>query len=445
MTALSQRIAIIGGGYAGMAAAVTLAAAGRRVCVVEAGPVLGGRARRVEIDGCTLDNGQHLLVGAYRELLGLMNRVGLREAEVMLRLPLDLDVRQGSKRVFRLACPRLPAPLHTLFALLGADGIGWRDRWAAIRAIRSAEHGGWKLAQDHSVADWLAHQRQPLSLIRHLWEPLTLAALNTPIQLASAQVLLHVLRDSLAARRDASDMLLPKVDLSALFPEAAARYIEQGGGQVHTGRMVRQLTRGSDGWRVDQDDTAYTHLVIALPPHRLAMLADGIDALTPAVTQIANWSWQPIYTVYLRYPPDTRLPKPMLGMAGTVTQWLFDRGQLGDEPGLLAAVISAEGPHCDWTQAELAMHVHNEVLSLLPGLPAPSWQRVIAEKRATYACTPGMQRPGNTTTDPSLWLAGDYTAGDYPATLEGAIRSGIAAANGLLRDDAPRLPAQGLA
>ncbi|MGQ5521928.1 hydroxysqualene dehydroxylase HpnE [Chitinimonas sp. PSY-7] len=427
-----MRVAIIGGGYAGMAAAMELAAAGRQVEVFEAGPVLGGRARRVEVEGLVLDNGQHMAIGAYSELLRLLNMAGMAENEAFVRVPMELDVFEGPRRAMRLACPRLPAPFHTMAGLFRAEGLSWGARLAAARLMTKAKLTNWKLAQDQSVAAWLAANRQPEILVRCLWEPLTLAALNTPIATASAQVLLNVLRDSLAAERAASDFLLPKTDLSAAFPEAAARYLRQLGGKVHTSSMVKQLQRTEIGWQLDRSTVPFDQLIIALPPHRLYMLANGIPTLAAPINLLANWQWQPIYTAYLRYPTGTRLPKPMLGMAGSTTQWLFDRGQLCGQDGLMAAVISAEGPHESWSQDVLATTIAREIQRCLPHLPPPLWHRVIAEKRATFACLPQLQRPGNATSDPTLWLAGDYTAGDYPATLEGAIRSGIAAARGVL-------------
>ncbi|GAB3250291.1 hydroxysqualene dehydroxylase HpnE [Chitinimonas naiadis] len=427
----SDRTAVIGGGYAGMAAAMTLAKLGRAVTVFEAGPVLGGRARKVEMDGLVLDNGQHMAVGAYGTLLGLMNDAGLQEADVFARLPMELDVYDGPQRAMRLACPRLPAPWHTLAGLLRAEGLSWAERGAAIRAMSIARLKGWRLQEDMSVAAWLQQQGQSAQLVRCLWEPLTLAALNTPIAAASAQILLNVLRDSLAAERAASDFLIPRTDLSALFPEGAARYVEARGGVIQTGAMIKQLQRRDGGWYLDKHDQPYEQVVVALPPHRLAMLEDSSGALAASQAMLAEWQWQPIYTVYLKYPPGTRLPKPMMGLVGTIAQWLFDRGQLCGQDGLLAAVVSAEGPHQGWTQEVLAERVGAEIARSFPQLPQAVWQKVIAEKRATFACVPRLARPGHATAQQSLVLAGDYTAGDYPATLEGAVRSGVAAAQQL--------------
>ena len=123
----------------------------------------------------------------------------------------------------------------------------------------------------------------------------------------------------------------------------------------------------------------------------------------------------------------------MTGFDGGSVQWVFDRGRLNAIPGLLAAVISAQGAHQDLSQEALAQRIHSELAAKLPGLPAPLWSRVIAEKRASFACHPGMVRPENRTAVEGLYLAGDYTAGDYPATLESAVRSGVHAADLLFK------------
>jgi predicted NAD/FAD-dependent oxidoreductase len=163
-------------------------------------------------------------------------------------------------------------------------------------------------------------------------------------------------------------------------------------------------------------------------PRHLPSLLDGLPQLAPLAAIIGAFAYEPISTVYLAYPENVGLSFPMLGIADGTAQWIFDRGRLCGRPGLLAAVISARGRHEDTAQATLADRVHREIAALLPGLPPPRWTRVITEKRATFACTPGLIRPPTTTTVPGLLLAGDYVAGDYPATLEGAVRSGIAAA-----------------
>lgn len=409
---VTAKVAVVGAGYAGLACAVELADAGCRVEVFEASRTLGGRARAVELEGITVDNGAHILVGAYRETLRLMEKVGAGEA-AMKRQPLHLEF---PGRVV-LAAPKLPAPLHLAWALLTARGLLWREKIAALRFMRALEKARFRLPRDITAKQLIANQ--PPALRRFLWEPLCLAALNTPVAQASAQVFLNVLRDSLAADRAASDLLLPATDFSALFPEPAARFIEARGGRVHRSTRIRSL-----------DELAqFDHRVIAVAPQHLA-------ALAPDLAAGLRFDWQPIATCYLAYPAARLLPFPMVGMdtaAGGHAQWVFDRGALCGQHGLLAAVISGAGPWQQLGHEALAAAIHAEIAALLPGLPAPRKTWVIEEKRATFCCTPGLWRPPTATADPTLWLAGDYVAGDYPATLEGAVRSGIAATLSILR------------
>ena len=417
------KIAIIGAGYAGMAAAVELAAAGRRVEVFEASRVLGGRARTAQIDGFSVDNGQHILVGAYTETLRLMRAVGADPDVLLKRTPLRFEF-PGE---FLLSAPHLPAPLHTAFALLLARGLDWREKWAAIRLMQELKASKFRIEPDITVTGWLDRNKTPSRQRRLLWEPLCIAALNTPAERASAQVLANVLRDSLAGTREASDMLLPQVDLTALFPEPAAEFVARRGGDVHAGHRVASLRREADGWRID-DAGPFTQVVLAVAPYHLGNLVPEL------AHQVEHFDWEPIVTSYFSYPDWVRLPQPMLGVDGGLAQWLFDRGQLCEQDGLIAAVISARGRHLDLPTAELERGIHAEIAAIVSELPAPLAVQTITEKRATFACVPNLQRPPARTHLPGLWLAGDYVAGDYPATLEGAVRSGVAAARGVLAD-----------
>lgn len=420
-----MKIAIVGAGYAGLAAAVELSAKGHRVDVFEASRTLGGRARAAKLDELEVDNGQHILIGAYTETLRLMRMVGADPDHLFKRTPLRFEF-PGE---FLMVAPRLPAPLHTAFALLGAKGIDWREKWAAIRLMRGLQADGFRIEPDLTVSDWLTQHGTPSRQRRLLWEPLCIAALNTPAARASAQVLANVLRDSLASNRAASDLLLPQVDLSALFPQPAAAFITQAGGALHDGCRVGTIQREGDAWKVDAAGP-YSHIILAVAPYHLA-------ALVPALgSQVAHFEWEPIVTSYFSYAETIRLPQPMLGVDSGLSQWLFDRGTLCGQHGLIAAVISARGRHLDLPQEALERGIHQEIARLIPGLPAPRAVRTITEKRATFACVPNLQRPGTKTNLPGLWLAGDYVAGDYPATIEGAVRSGVAAAE--LVDQAAR-------
>jgi squalene-associated FAD-dependent desaturase len=402
---LDQRIAIVGGGYAGMAAAVSLAARGLPVTVYEAGSVLGGRARRIVYRGHELDNGQHVLIGAYAELARLMRRVGV-PSDALLRMPLELRYARG----FALRALPLPAPLGLLGGLLAARGAPLGERLGALRFVLALRHSRYRLPEDCSVEALLARHRQDGVLGKHLWRALCVSALNTPAARASAAAFLAVLRDALDGPRGASDLLLPRVDLARLFPEPAAAFVAARGGEVRLNEAVSDLAALR---------RAHRAVIVAVGPHQLKVLSGELE---PAL------AYQPIYTCYLQYPEHVRLPRPMLGLDDGLVQWVFDRGALLGERGRLACVISAEGPHESMTHAELAAACHRELARALAGLPQPEWSSVIAEKRATVACEAGRARIAQVTRWPEVFLAGDYTDPEYPPTLEAAVRSGLRAA-----------------
>jgi squalene-associated FAD-dependent desaturase len=408
-------VAVVGAGYAGCAAAVTLAAAGTRVTLYEAAPVVGGRARRVQAKERSLDNGQHILIGAYSELLRLMRMVGVA-SEALFRMPLELRYADG----FRLRAWWFPEPLGLLAGLLGARRLPFREGLGAVRFLRALRRSAWRIEPDCTVGELLARHQQEGRIGHYVWRPLCVSALNTPPGIASAQVFVTVLRDSLAGGEGASDLLLPATTLSALFPEPAADFVRARGGEVRTTAPVREI---APGLRVDGEP--YEHVVLAIAPHQLK----AFEALTGATPE---FSYQPIYTCYLQYGERVRLPLPMLGLAGGLVQWVFDRGALGGPRGLLACMISAQGDHQQMTHEELAAACSRELAAALPGLAAPEWAQVIAEKRATISCTPGLRRPSGETPTPGLHLAGDYTDPDYPPTLEAAVRSGVRAARRVL-------------
>lgn len=412
---------MIGGGYAGMAAAVTLAERGIACHVFEAGKVLGGRARRVNYRDLVLDNGQHILLGAYRELLQLMHRVGAPEG-ALARYPLTLHLHP----TFALQAPRLPAPLHLAFALLTARGLTWKDRASAIAFAHALKRLDFRIAAGTTVAQLLDAHRQTETVTRCLWEPLCVAALNTPIDRAAGQVFVNVVRDALFRRRADSDLLLPRVDLSALFPEPAARWLMARGSRVDTGVRVVSVAPSATQFKLTDQHGAlreFDAVICAVAPHQL----EAISLPFPTPAQIERY--EPIYTVYLRYPARLALPFPMLGRTSGSAQWIFDREALRGTPGLISAAISASGAHENMDHDRIAQAVHAELEEMIGPLSSPLWHKVIAEKFATFACEPDILRPAAQLPLGGIFLAGDYVEGAYPATLEGAARSGIRAAH----------------
>ena len=431
---ITDRVAVIGGGYAGFAAAVTLATAGCAVTVFESARTLGGRARRVEAYRITVDNGQHILLGAYAQTLALIRTVhgAGAEPELLDRRRLRLE----EPGVFRLSTPALPAPLHLAVALLLARGWSWADRQATIAFMRGLRREHFRCDSALSVGSLLSGQ--PAAVIRALWEPLCLAALNTPITVASAALFLNVLAAAFGARARDSDLLLPRVDLSSLFPDPAAAYVADRGGEIRKSTMVNGLAARADGvtLRIGYGEERFDAAVLAVGPHQLTHLlfdGGGDPRASQALNQVAAFAYEPIVTAYLKYSTPLELAHPMQKLDGAPGQWVFDRGQLDGPKGLAAVVISTDLPSTRIGHNALARSIDAQLHRLQPSLPAPTWMQVIAERRATYACIAGLARPAPGKIAPRLWLAGDYTDAEFPATLEAATRSGVAAAQALLR------------
>ncbi len=369
-----------------------------------------------------LDNGQHILIGAYRATLGLMQAVGVAPAQACLDAGLDLEVRPA----FRLRAPHLPAPLHLLVALLGARGIGTVDKLNALVFLHGLRLAGFRLEGDMPLTRFLQMHRQGAAICARLWFPLCLAALNTPPGEASAQVFVNVLRDTLFGPAAASRLLLPRRDLGRLLPEPAAVFLRAHGARLRLGARVRSIRREGGILLVDDGTpAAFSQVICAVPPHRLGDVLADLPALKPLIEWAQTLDYQPIYTVYLQYDEPCRLPRPMIGLERGLAQWVFDRGALGGPPGLMAAVISARGPHQALSHDALAQAVARELADAFGWPETPRWQQVIAEKRATFSCRPQLARPDNVTAEAGLFLAGDYIASPYPATLEAAVRSGV--------------------
>lgn len=434
-----QKVAVIGAGWAGMGAAIAHRQAGRQVTVFEAARTVGGRARAVAgvlPDGtaATLDNGQHILIGAYTESLRLMRLVGIDPATALLRLPLTLQFPDGQG----LQLPDLAPPLDALLGIVRAKGWGWQDKIALLRTATAWQLGGFRCAPHASVADLCA----PLTprLMAEFIDPLCVSALNTPAREASGQVFLRVLQDSLFSGRGGSNLLLPRTDLGALFPEAAMRWLVQQGGQVVTGQRIQRLVPLPNGrWQLAgtagtahgaEEPDAFDHITLACPSWEAARLVDGL-ASTAGLAAAARWSatasalrFEAITTVYA-HASGARLPLPMLALRNTAehpAQFVFDRGQLDGQQGLLAFVVSAS----DGDRALIEQQVLQQAAAQL-GLPGLRPVQTVVEKRATFACTPGLQRPAMQVL-PGLTACGDYVDGPYPATLEGAVLSGTAVA-----------------
>ena len=418
--AVPQRVAVVGGGWAGLAAAVEGVQRGHAVTLFEMAAQFGGRARAVDVGGMTLDNGQHILIGAYVDTLRLMRTVGVDVDAAFLRTPLLISYPDGDG--LRLA-PGVAA-LAFAGAVLRQRGWSMRERLMLLATATGWSVRGFQCDPRLTVA--ALTNNVPARVRQELIDPLCVAALNTPASEASASVFLRVLKDALFSGPGSADLLLPRASLSELLPVPAARWLQRAGATLCPGHRVRSLERIGPVWRLDGLD--FDHVVLACTPGESARL---VQSFAPQWSRAAaSLQYEPIVTVYMR-SVGSRLPDPMLALreiAHSPAQFVFDRGQLGGPDGLLAFVISGARHWVDqgsFTTEQAALEQARTVLG--PHLRGPLHiVGTLTEKRATFRCTPNLQRAPMQIA-PGLLSAGDHVAGSYPATLEGAVRSGVAA------------------
>ncbi|QBM29026.1 hydroxysqualene dehydroxylase HpnE [Hydrogenophaga pseudoflava] len=435
-----MKLAVVGAGWAGLAAAVEAMDLGADVTLFEATRTPGGRARALPAtrpDGVPLrlDNGQHILIGAYRDTLGLMQRLGIEPGQVLLGTPLSLPYPDGGGLQTPTWAARWPAPLDAVAAILTASGWSWGERLALVRASLAWQRSGFVCPPSLTVGELC--RALPARAMDELIEPLCVSALNLPAAQASAQVFLAVMRDALFGqgfgRWSASALLLPRDDLGALLPDAACRHL---GARVRLGTRVTDLQDTESGWTLAGDGWSedFDRVIWATAASHAASTIGAATGESASSTARRDWAAQTrqldftaITTVYA-WAPDARLPAPMLALRNSPdapAQFAFDRGQLRpDDPsaqGVLAFVVSASEGERDELQQRVLAQAGQQL-----GLPNLQAIQTVVEKRATFSCTPALKRPA-TAIAPGLWAAGDYIDGPYPATIEGAVRSGLAA------------------
>ena len=419
------RVAVVGAGWAGIAAAVHASKAGHAIEVFEMAPQPGGRARTVQVASHALDNGQHILIGAYQATLELMQEVGANTATLLRRLPLALQYPDGQGLALR---PGAPVPAFVR-AVLRRRGWRWRDRLALLAAASRWAAMRFRCAESVNVSELC--KGLPVAVQAQLIEPLCVAALNTSAAQASGAVFLRVLHDALFSGPGSSDLLLPAAPLGALLPQPAAVWFERHGVRLHTTARVAELQPMGAGWLLDGQ--RFDAVVLACSASEAARLCKQVAP--EWAHQAATLRYEPIVTVYLSCA-GARLALPMVALhAGAIApaQFAFDLGALGGPTGVFAFVVSGAR---EWVDRGLEATASATLVQALAAFPPGTWPappvvlHVAAEKRATFRCTPGLQRPAAAIAE-RLWAAGDYVAGPYPATLEGAVRAGRDAALGL--------------
>lgn len=442
---MSKPVAVIGGGWAGLSASLTLSAAGYPVYLVEASHQLGGRARTLNLQGAELDNGQHILVGACRATLATIRALGGDPDRLFVSAPLALQMHApiaaatpASGGILWRFAPRSTRPLDLLTAFLGADPecslagrlrLAWGARGLLMRELR----------RDLPVRDWLHQHNQSPRLQEFLWDPLCIAVMNTPPETASARIFQNVLRQTLLAGPEDARLLIPRVSLGRLLPEPAERELRGRGVEIHAGSRALEIENASpSGFRIrlrggrSLDAAA---VIVAVSVRAAARLLPEWPELESCRQQLDSLAQRAICTVFLHYPMPVEHLAPLTGLVRQFGQWVVPRAVAG-EPNWLAVVISAAEPAQFSDRDAVMARLGDELAQSIPGLGRPDSGRIICEKQATLDAAVGLDdvRPDVRTSIPGLYLGADYCTHGLPSTLEAAVLAGRSAATRALFD-----------
>ncbi len=442
---MNPDVIIVGGGVSGLAAAVRLSGAGARVTLLEQAQKLGGRCYsfRDPATGDIVDNGQHVLVGAYHRTLAYLETIGTRQFLTTEKGITFADPSEG-RAVLRF--PRLPAPFHVASGLLSFRLLPIADRWGCVRVGRHLR--AWSEATERSLASqsvdiWLSSLGQSESARRVLWDPFCVSVMNERPESASALLFARSLRRAFFGVRDDAAVLIPTIGQSELYVEPACRLLLGAGARIIAGTEVDRITleRGkATGVRLaDGTLMASGSVIAAVPPHALARMVPPEAAKAAPFDSLGAFASSPIVSVHLWFDREI-LDVDFIGLIGQDVQWVFNRRRItggGSTAGYLSALISGAYRQVDLAKEELVELAIRDIASVAPECARARLlsSLVIKEKRATFSATAGAERlrPSAATPIGGFFLAGDWTDTGLPATIEGAITSGETAAARVVR------------
>ncbi len=438
----AKKVIVIGGGFAGLSAATSLASRGFQVTVLEGRQVLGGRAYSFK-DGQTgdsVDNGQHLFMGCYRETQVFLERIGALD-NLHFQPNLSVDFIGDRSRHSRLFCWPLPSPFHLLSGLMSLSTLSWVDRFRLLyvqRALRKAVSDPQGL-ENMTVDQWLRKCHQSDRARRHLWDLIAIATLNENPSIASAAPFVTVLAQAFFERRRASRLGLSAVGLSDLYVVAAQQYLEQHGSQVWVKSPVAQLEIqngrvGSvllrDGTRIEAD-----WFVSAVSANAfLKMIPKEWHDREPVFQRISQLQFSPIISIHLWFDREIS-QSAFAGLLDTQVQWFFNKAKIHKDgkKGAVSLVISGAHAFIEWADKRLLTLALEELKRLFPRAREANLLRslVIKEHQATLSPTPGSEalRPPCQSPIENFLIAGDWTRTGLPATIESACLSGHACSN----------------
>jgi hydroxysqualene dehydroxylase len=439
----SSDVTILGGGFAGLAAALRLHRAGAKVRLIEKRAFFGGRAYsfREPKTGETVDNGQHLLMGCYEETFAFLKELGTFD-RLDIQKSLTVAFSEGPEKTFELSCPDLPAPLHLAWGLLRYRGLNFRDKRGMARLMSFAKKSAGRTELDaQSIEELLRDSGQTEAAIRKFWEPLALATVNESLELASARLFVEVLRRALLSSKADSRLVLSKVGLSELFANPAQRYFEEAGVPLHFNSQATALRREANGFRVETNrgESFFSDKVLlAIPPNAAAKLlqASG-DELPSLLPELHRFGSAPIVSINLWYE-GFRPRHRMLGLVDSPIHWVFDKAKIlsAEKPEHVTLVVSGAHALAGESKENLLALAESELQKFYPELKGrrPHHGQVVKELEATFSARKGLgpYRPGPRSKAAGIFLAGDWTDTGLPATIEGAVLSGHKAAAAIL-------------
>lgn len=449
---MTPHVVVIGGGFAGLSAAIRLIDRGIRVTVLEAKNSLGGRARSFvdPASGETVDNGQHLFLSGYRETLGFLRRLGTAR-HLLFQDRLKVDFLEPGGQRFTLDCPKLPAPWHLWVGMARMRGLSIGDK-ARFQQVLSVVRGGGGGEGSHlgsldhqTVEEWLTRMDQSERVRKLFWNPLVVATLNEDPTQASALGLVQVLRTLLWAPWGESRLGMPTVGLSDLYAEAARQVIEQQGGAVRLNRPIKELeiqdSRVNAVHLADGELIAADAIVAAVPPASLLkMIPSSWVDRDPVLSPLRRFTCSPIVSINLWW--DRSVTDALfVGLIGTRVQWLFNKAAFlnreGQRANYVALILSAAHSYMDQSNEALIRMATEDLQNCFPHLKTATLLKaqVVREREATVSLQPGTDRyrPGPKTGLSNLFLAGDWTQTGLPATVESAVLSGRLASEAILK------------
>ncbi|MEK6300267.1 MAG: hydroxysqualene dehydroxylase HpnE [Acidobacteriota bacterium] len=431
---MSKRVVIIGGGFSGLAAGVSLAERGIEVLLLERRNHLGGRAYSF-IDsktGSTVDNGQHLFMGCYHHTIAFLQKIGCLEKLKFQNRP-RVDFLDREEGFFKFECPALPAPLHAVVGLLRMKGLTLGDKLRALNVGRAIRSNG--LPESLTVDEWLDKLGQSERIRQRFWYPMVIATLNEDPRTASAKMLKRVLEEAFGRGRGNTSIGIARVGLSDLYTAGASEYIESRGGRVRTGAEVEKLdveqvavvaATLKTGERIEAD-----WFISAVPPSAFMKMLDELTAIQ--FQPISKLETSPIVSINLWFDRPV-IDREFTGLIGTRCQWIFNKDLIlaTEKTNQIAVIISAAREFVDWTRESLVEMAVTELHEMIPASREATLiqSAIVKEREATMAHSVESDylRPGPRTYLRNLVLAGDWTETGLPATIESAVLSGDTAA-----------------